>query len=160
MDSAALLKRIGVLFLIVLALYLAAFFGLEGLRRRNAPWEVTFTTNATGTAAVHIRQPNLNIRDFTLLFPEESPPPGPTGQRLRFAEPQTWPFAIPYGQCIFEDLTFLPGTVTLQVFGHEVELLPRTLIVDRREQSWTSGSPLSLWATNKVPPKQEKPRKK
>jgi hypothetical protein len=42
------------------------------------------------------------------------------------------------------DTTFLPGTLTLQVFGHEIELLPRVLVVDLKEHSWHSFELLSL----------------
>jgi hypothetical protein len=42
------------------------------------------------------------------------------------------------------DSTFLPGTLTFQFFGHEIELLPRVLIIDHREYPWTGEPVVSL----------------
>jgi hypothetical protein len=42
------------------------------------------------------------------------------------------------------DTTFLPGTVTLQVFNHEIELLPRVLVIDGQEHPWLSESTITL----------------
>jgi hypothetical protein len=39
---------------------------------------------------------------------------------------------------IFQDPTFLPGTVTMRLFGHQIELLPRVLTIDREEYPWHS----------------------
>jgi hypothetical protein len=47
------------------------------------------------------------------------------------------------------DTTFQPGTVTFQLFGHEIELLPRTLVLDRQEHGWQSGEIIAL---NAPPP--------
>jgi hypothetical protein len=42
------------------------------------------------------------------------------------------------------DLRFLPGTVTFQLYGHEVELLPRALMIDRQEHPWKPDSVINL----------------
>ena len=31
---------------------------------------------------------------------------------------------------------FLPGIVTMNLLGHEIELMPRTLVVDKKEVPW------------------------
>ena len=67
-------------------------------------------------------------------------PVAQTGQPKPRPYAQPTPFAVPFGQVLFTDLTYLPGTVSFEVFGHEVELLPRTLIVDRQEVPWKSGA--------------------
>jgi hypothetical protein len=41
--------------------------------------------------------------------------------------------------------------VTFDLFGHEVELLPRVLIVNKREIKWNSQAKIELWPTNKLP---------
>jgi hypothetical protein len=60
-----------------------------------------------------------------------------------------------FGRVLYEDLTILPGVVTFDLFGHEIELLPRTLIINKKEIPWKSESVLELWPTNKPvqPPK-------
>ena len=45
---------------------------------------------------------------------------------------------------IFQDPTFLPGTVTLRQFGHEIELLPRVLIIDKKEIPWRAGKTVEV----------------
>jgi hypothetical protein len=45
---------------------------------------------------------------------------------------------------VFLDTTFLPGTVALSLFGHEVQLLPRVLTIDKVEKAWRSGETISL----------------
>ncbi len=42
------------------------------------------------------------------------------------------------------DTTFLPGTVTFELFGHEIELLPRALIIDRQEHAWQPNAAINL----------------
>jgi hypothetical protein len=31
---------------------------------------------------------------------------------------------------------FLPGVVTMNLLGHEIELMPRTLVIDKKEVPW------------------------
>jgi hypothetical protein len=55
---------------------------------------------------------------------------------------------------------FLPGTVTLDCFGHEVELLPRVLVLNRRQVPWKSHTTNELDASAKLPPEARQPAKK
>ena len=34
---------------------------------------------------------------------------------------------------------FLPGIVTMNLLGHEIELMPRTLVVDKKEVPWSTA---------------------
>ena len=45
---------------------------------------------------------------------------------------------MPFGECIYQDLMFLPGVVTMNLLGHEIELMPRTLVVDKKEVPWNT----------------------
>ena len=33
---------------------------------------------------------------------------------------------------------FLPGVATMNLLGHEIELMPRTLVVDKKEVPWNT----------------------
>jgi hypothetical protein len=44
------------------------------------------------------------------------------------------------------DTTFLPGTLTLRAFGHEIEFLPRVMIIDHEEHPWKPGETIELRA--------------
>ena len=63
---------------------------------------------------------------------------------IAFEKPREVPFDVPFGKCIFMDATFLPGTLTFSFFGHEIELLPRVLMVDHQEHPWRTGDVVSL----------------
>ena len=52
----------------------------------------------------------------------------------------------------------MPGTVTMDLFGHEVELLPRTLIVNKKEVPWKSNTAIELSPTNKLPVAPKSPK--
>ena len=63
---------------------------------------------------------------------------------LVFNQPKPVPYEVPFGNCVFMDTTFLPGTITFQFFGHEIELLPRVLVIDRQEHSWRPDTTIAL----------------
>jgi len=67
---------------------------------------------------------------------------------LRFNEAKPVPYEVPFGKCVFMDTTFLPGTLAFEFFGHELELLPRALMVDHQEHPWVSGRPITLHTTS------------
>lgn len=135
-----------VAFAIVLGLYLAAFYGLEYRRHRKGPWEVIFSIT-NGAPLVEVRQPRLGIERVRLSFGDErATNTTPAAQMVRFDAPRR---PVPFGRVIYEDLTFLPGVVTFDLFGHEIELLPRALVVNRRRRPWRSGETILLRASEK-----------
>jgi hypothetical protein len=141
MQSRGPLKHFVLAFIIALALYVMAYTAIEHRRTRNGPWLVTFT-NLSGAPALVVDEPQLNIGSVTISFPGQSA--SFTNQTVRFDPPQPVPFTLPFGQCVFEDTTFQPGTLVFAVFGHEIQLLPRTLTLDKREVPWQSGAVIAL----------------
>ena len=75
---------------------------------------------------------------------------------LVFSQPKPVPYEVPFGNCVFMDTTFLPGTITFQFFGHEIELLPRVLVIDRQEHPWRRDAVVALPRGQPAPP-QAKP---
>ena len=146
-------KQALLLFTAVLLAYCALFYGTEWSRHRKGPWQVEFSASPEGRPLLLITQAYHGI--FTVVeFPDEK-------VRFRsdtvvFDRPRKQ--KLPYGKLLYEDLTFLPGVVTLDLFGHEVELLPRVLIVDKKEILWEGNGYVQVWATNKpaTPPKPAK----
>src|SRR6185369_7802990 len=133
------LKHFAIAFAIAVAIYVTFYGWIEHRRARKGPWEMTFTTNSAGAPQILINQPKLALTNFTIRFPGESIP-----ATISFKEPRQVPYPVPFGRCIFMDSTFLPGTLTFQFFGHEIELLPRVLIIDHREYPWTGEPVVSL----------------
>jgi len=48
----------------------------------------------------------------------------------------------------WDDLTFLPGTLTFDCFGHEIELIPRTLFINKTKYPWRPAMTIALSRTN------------
>jgi hypothetical protein len=121
---------------------------------------VTFTQNSAGAPTLIIAQPRLSITNVRIIFPSETLPVTNTAgafafddagtnhqsprATLLFAQPRPVPYEVPFGKCVFMDTTFLPGTITFDLFGHEIELLPRALIIDREEHRWRPEATIPL----------------
>jgi hypothetical protein len=155
MKSGFSARSIILLFVVVLGLYLLVYNGIEYSRHRKGAWEVIFLTDAQGNPSIAVYQPRLNISSVEVVFLGEKIPQTNLSQRVLFDRPKK---PVPFGKVIYEDLTFLPGVVTFDFFGHELELLPRVMIVNKREVPWKSEMVVELATTNKlpVPPKPAK----
>ena len=154
-------RFLGGLFALTLVLYFAGFNGIEYLRERKGSWRVNFDAAAAGGPTMTIHQPALGIDGFRVVF-EGAGVDGLTSGGVVFDDPglnaqpmDTTPessqelkqraFAVPFGECIYQDLMFLPGVVTMNLLGHEIELMPRTLVIDKKEVPWsTPGSRITV----------------
>lgn len=149
-------KHLLIGFIVALCGYVAFFAIDQHLRGRHGPWQVAFARDESGAPKIVIDQPRLGVTNVQVVFLGESVTNQPAS--VAFARPlQT----IPFGKVKFEDLTYLPGSVALDLFGHEIELLPRTLYVNKQERPWRSGEVLRLQPGEKLAPEMSyDPRKK
>lgn len=115
---------------------------MEHLRTRHGLWEVTFTSAATQAPSLTINEHKLGIHDFRISFPAQTAPA--TNATLTFDHAREVPFDVPFGRCIFLDAMSQPGTVTFAMFGHEVQLISRTLTVDKKDYDWHSLTNLEV----------------
>jgi len=150
MKSDNLLRHLAVPFVIAVVVYVISYSWIEHRRTRKGPWEVTFTNDASGAPALIINQPSLAITNLEIMFPGETNRASAT---MKFTQPQPVPWALPYGKCVFMDTTFLPGTITIDLFGHEIELIPRVLTIDQKEMPWAANKIISVAGTNAVQPR-------
>jgi hypothetical protein len=140
-------RRLLAVGVVTVLVYVALFAWIEHRRNRLGPWEVVFTRTPDQLPCVEIHQPKLDIRDVRLVFPnlatagEQSLP-----VRETFDEARPTPFDLPLGRCVFLDTISLPGNVTIEVGGHQVQLLPRMLTVDGVERPWQSGITIAIGA--------------
>ena len=134
--------------LFAIVLYVASFSFIEHMRQRKGGWRVTFASDAAGRPEVTVTQPVLNITNVRFRFSGEMIAATNLNKTIVFDSPIT---NAPFGQVIFIDTTFLPGTLTFDFFGHEVQLLPRILIVNKREVPWQSGQKIELTPGEKLP---------
>lgn len=151
-SSRPTFVSIAITFGIALAFYLVAYTWLTRKQTGTGPWQATFTNSAAGPELI-IAEPQLGISNVHVVFLGESLAATQRADTVAFARPRT---EVPFGQVIYDDLMFLPGTVTLDCFGHEVELLRRTLVLNRKEVPWASNTTNLLAATAKLPPEARK----
>ncbi len=144
MKLSGEIKHFVLAFLLALICYVLFYHAIEHRRVRKGPWQVTFTTNAAGAPALVINEHKLAITNVSIVFPEQPDPAPNTLGRLEFGQPQPVPYPVPFGKCIFMDTTFLPGTVTFELYGHEIQLLPRVLTIDHQEHPWQSQTTNTL----------------
>ena len=136
-------------FVFALVGYVLVYHFIESRRTRNGPWRLTFTTNLAGAPEMLINQPKLGISNKQIIFAGQTTASSPVTPD--FSQPRPVPYEVPFGQCIFVDSTFLPGTLTFKMFGHEVELLPRVLVIDHQEYGWSNVASLTLPPLDKRP---------
>ena len=164
MKPEGALKHFFLALLLAVLGYVLFYYGIEHWRTRKGPWRVTFTTTAQAPAIL-IAQPSLGVTNVQVRFAADSLASSnltgtPAPEHLQATSPATnspalpitltfgqlrpLPYEVPFGKCIFLDTTSLPGTVVLELLGHEIELLPRTLVIDRQEHAWRPGLNLRL----------------
>jgi hypothetical protein len=136
MRSDGLLKHLAICAAIAVVFYVTVFGWIQHRRNFKGPWEATFRADAAGTPALVISQTNLHISE-TIVFPGQTVQPANLSRAIVFGPT---PPALPFGELLFQDPTFLPGTVTLRLFGHQVEVFPRALTVDKKEYPWQAGA--------------------
>jgi hypothetical protein len=142
MKSASPARHFALAFAFALILYIIMYNFIEHRRTRNGPWQVDFTATPKSAPTLTINQPRLNLADFRIVFTNETS--ADTNVVLIFRQPKPIPYPVPFGICLFEDLTFQPGTVVFNLYGHEIQLIPRILTIDTREYPWHSGDTITL----------------
>lgn len=135
-------KQILAVFLCALVGYLVVFYFIEHQRRKSGPWRMTFTT-LDGWPAVRVSQPSLHLTNVTIAFVNAVAPTN-LPQTVTFEHGRPAPFDLPFGQCVFIDALYLPGTAVCELFGHQIQLLPRVLTLDGIERPWRSGEKILL----------------
>jgi hypothetical protein len=159
MKPPSLAKHLLIAFLLALVVYAGVYALIDSRRARNGPWQVTFSQGDLGVPAILIHQPRLGITNVQLRFVGESIPlTNAASATVLFSEPKPVPFTVPFGECVFMDTTFLPGTVALRLFGHEIELLPRVLIIDHERHGWQPNACITLPRLQNSAREGERPR--
>jgi hypothetical protein len=144
MKTDGLLKHFVAAFVIALLVYVLAYAGIEHRRTRKGPWQVTFTNDLSGTPALLINQPRLAITNVQIIFSGQRVAPAGRDVIVAFDQPRPVPCEVPFGRCVFMDTTFLPGTIVFELFGHEIQMLPRVLTIDKAERPWRSPETIVL----------------
>jgi hypothetical protein len=142
MKSDRIWKQIIAVFLCALVGYLMVFYWVEHQRRKDGPWQATFTS-VEGLPAIVVNQPKLQLTNITIAFMGADAPSN-FPQTVAFEHGRPAPFDLPFGKCVFIDALYMPGTAAWEVFGHEIQLMPRVLTIDKVERPWRSGEKILL----------------
>ncbi len=144
MNSGGALKHFLIAFVLAAIGYAIFYHSIEHRRTRKGPWQVTFMSISNGVPTIAINQPRLAIRNVQIMFPEQTATETNLPFKLVLDQPREVPFPVPFGNCVGLNTTFLPGRARFQLFGHDIELLPRVLVTDRQEHPWLSDSTVTL----------------
>ena len=135
-----LLRHLAAAAVLAAVFYCAAFWWIEHRRVAKGPWEIVFRSDAAGRPSLRISQPALKISEG-LSFPDDQVARPNLAELVKFSEAAT---NLPFGEMLLQDPLYLPGTITMRLFGHLVEVLPRTLVVDQQEHAWKAGAELVI----------------
>ena len=146
--------------LIAVIIYIGLYSFDQWMRKKDGPWTVTFQTDDNGTPMLVIDWAARGYRNCTLVFSGETVPVDFETVRTNFVDPVHLPQPVPFGNWFYSDLTYLPGTVTFDLFPidanasskgrrHEIELLPRGLVVNRKAHAWKDGLRIEVSAEAK-----------
>jgi hypothetical protein len=130
-----LLRHLAVAAVLAVVFYCAGFSWIEHRRVAQGPWEIAFISDGAGRPSLRISQPALRISE-RLSFPDDRVARANLAELVKFREATT---NLPFGEMLLQDPLYLPGTVTLRLFGHRIQVLPRTLVVDQQEHAWKAG---------------------
>lgn len=122
--------------------YVIVFSWVENHRRKDGPWEITFA-EADSSPVLRINHPRSGLTNISIVFAGAVVPTN-LPQTVSFPHGRVAPFDLPFGRCVFLDSLYLPGSVTVQAFGHEIQMMPRTLMIDRVERAWQPGEKILL----------------
>jgi len=142
MKSDQIWKQIVAVFIAALVGYLIVFYFIERQRRKDGPWQATFTS-LDGLPTMIVNHPKSQLTNITIAF-VGAPVPSNLPQTVTFEHGRPAPFDLPFGKCVFIDALYMPGTAACEIFGHEIQLMPRVLTIDKVERPWRSGEKILL----------------
>ena len=140
------------MFFIALGVYVLMYSTDQNIRSKDGGWQISYTTNQSGTPMMVINLASSGITNRTVIFNGETVPPDFKTYTTNYVTPTHLPVAVPFGQWFHGDLTYLPGVLTFNVFGadanttglrHEVELQKRGLVINRKRYDW-NGTPVEV----------------
>lgn len=146
-PSGVTWKSVVLTFVLAVIFYVVAWSWMSRRQTGKGPWRVDFMTNSAGTPQLVIAQPALGLSNIVIRFEGETLASSNGTGSVSFSQPRQ---GTPFGRVVYDDLMFQPGSVALDIFGHVVEMVPRSLVLNGKPVEWRSGSQHFLFETNKV----------
>jgi hypothetical protein len=143
MKSDSIWKQVIAVFVAALVGYLAVFYFIEHQRRKDGPWQATFTS-VDGLPTIIVNHPKSERTNISISFVGATITATNLPQTVAFEHGRPAPFELPFGKCVFIDAIYMPGTAVCEMFGHQIQLMPRVLTIDKVERPWRSGEKILL----------------
>lgn len=153
MKINELVKHGVIAFVIAAVVYFGMYRWIQHRREFRGPWEITFLSDAQGTPSLKVKESALNINDQLITFPDRKISETNLNTTILFSKAMS---NAPFGEVVFQDPTFLPGTIMFNFWGHGVELMPRTMVINQKEVAWHSQTNLVLSGEGKFERRQTK----
>ena len=142
MKSDPIWKQVIAVFVAAVIGYFAVFYFIEHQRRKDGPWQATFTS-VDGLPAIIVNHPKSQLTNITIVFVDATVTNN-LPLTVAFEHGRSAPFDLPFGKCVFIDAIYMPGTAVCEIFGHQIQLMPRVLTIDKVERPWRSGEKILL----------------
>ena len=142
MNPPDSLKHFAYAFLIALVGYVAFYAGDAYLRQRHGPWRVRFTSDSSGNPTLIVADPQLKIADIRIVLVGERAALPNAPVEVVFDRPL---LPLPFGKRVFEELMWLPGTLTLDLFGQNLTRSRPAWPSFNRRSYRPPSNPLSVW---------------
>ena len=155
MKQERLWPKVAAVFAVTLAGYLTVYHFIESRRTKHSPWNVSFESDPRGDVTLAIIQQSLNLGPVELHLLGASTNGVLARTNLVFDTPRPFPHPTPVGECVFADLTFLPGTVALRIGGSDIQMLSRILTVGTNEISWKNANGLVIVSNSVLRPRDQ-----
>src|SRR5690348_15212616 len=102
MKSEHVRKQIIAVFIAALIGYLAVFYFVEHQRRKDGPWQATFTS-IDGMPTMIVNHPKSQLTNISISFVDAITNSTNLPQTVVFEHGQPAPFDLPFGKCVFID---------------------------------------------------------
>jgi len=135
-----IIKAITQIGLGVAILFIAIYFINRSFIRGNQYWVVAFEAK-NGSRQISISRSNSSIL-VNILFTKIKSDQFKGSKKIIFSSSKN--NELPFGRLKTFDLTTFPGYIVLEIYGHEIKILERALIIDKHEYYWESNSGKTL----------------
>lgn len=142
MNPKSIWKQIALVGVVALIGYIVVFNWVERRRFVKGPWRLTFSQTNDSPMLI-INQSTLGVANVALLFSGVAMTTN-VNETVAFGQGRAVPFDLPFGKCVFLDPLFLPGSVACEIYGHQIQIMPRVLTIDGIEHPWISAGVISL----------------
>lgn len=119
-------------------------FGIYAVWQSGGVWCLTFENNSSAVR-LGIENPDV-IADESTIYLLFNPQDGLNFDTERI-EVKSHHVTVPYGEVTFVDVTMLPGRITLEIDGRNIDIMKSALHIDGEHHVWGENAVIDLRMT-------------